>query len=130
MRVLTWDEFNVCVKKITYLCKDKNLSGVYGFPRGGLCLAVAISHSLQLPLLNEPKPFSLVLDDVSETGLTLNRVKDISGVIAFVWISKIEVAWFNAVETCPRNQWIVFPWENIDFVEKDMCLYRLKRSLI
>ena len=55
MRSLSWNEFDLCVKNITDLCFKKDFSGVFGFPRGGLCLAVAISHSLRIPLLNKPK---------------------------------------------------------------------------
>ena len=55
MNRLSWIEFDECINSIYKQCKNKNFEGVYGFPRGGLCLAVALSHSLRLPLLNEPK---------------------------------------------------------------------------
>ena len=52
MKKLSWKEFDECTYSIYKKCKNKNLKGVYGFPRGGLCLAVALSHSLGLPLLD------------------------------------------------------------------------------
>ncbi len=130
MRLLSWDEFNHCVKTITDLCVKKDFSGVYGFPRGGLCLAVAISHSLRIPLLNKPQPNSLVVDDVYETGQTLKQVKDIPGVTAFVWLSKVEVKWWKAIEICDAEEWLVFPWENPAFAEQEKMLFNLTRSKI
>ena len=61
MNKLSWIEFDECINSIHNQCKNKKFEGVYGFPRGGLCLAVALSHSLQLPLLEEPKNNSLIL---------------------------------------------------------------------
>ena len=127
MRLLSWNEFDSCVRTITKACAKKEFSGVYGFPRGGLCLAVAISHSLKLPLLKKPEPGSLVVDDVYETGLTLDKVRGITNVTAFVWLSKMEVEWLNAVEICDVNEWLVFPWENLDFAEQERKNYHVKR---
>ncbi len=128
MRRLTWDDFNFCVNTITDLCIDDQFSGVYGFPRGGLCLSVAISHSLRIPLLNNPEPRCLVVDDVYETGQTLNQIKDISDVTAFVWLSKVEAQWWNAVEICDANEWLVFPWENTHYAEQEKRQFYLNRS--
>ena len=124
MRLLSWNDFNVCVEKITEACSNQSFSGVYGFPRGGLCLAVALSHSLSIPLLVEPGSDSLVVDDVYETGATLERVRDLPGIAAFVWISKVEPQWWSSVETTESKQWIVFPWENRHLAEEDEKAYR------
>ncbi len=128
MRLLNWDEFNLCVKTIADLCVQKDFSGVYGFPRGGLCLAVAISHALRIPLLPRPEPNSLILDDVYETGQTLNKIKEVPGVTAFVWLSKVEAEWWHAVEICEADEWLVFPWENLDFAEQEEKTFHLIRS--
>ena len=128
MRKLSWDDFDSSLNQITYACRYKKFSGVYGFPRGGLCLSVAISHLLTIPFLREPIPNSLVVDDVYETGLTLNKIKRISGVTAFVWFSKVEPIWWNAVEVCEDSEWLVFPWENKLFSEIDQKKYRLEHN--
>ena len=128
MRLLSWNEFNICVNTITDLCVKKKFSGVYGFPRGGLCLAVAISHSLRIPLLNKLEPNSLVVDDVYETGQTLSQVKEIPNVTAFVWLSKVEVDWWNAVEICDADEWLVFPWEDPCFADQEKEYFHSTRS--
>ena len=47
----TWSEFDIGVEHIANKCKFLNFSGVYGVPRGGLCLAVALSHKLKINLI-------------------------------------------------------------------------------
>ncbi|AAQ00256.1 MULTISPECIES: phosphoribosyltransferase [Prochlorococcus] len=128
MRLLSWEEFNSCVQKIAYLCRDKDFSGVYGVPRGGLCLAVSISHILRIPFLQDPAPNSLVVDDVYETGLTLDTFREIPDVTAFVWLSKVECGWWNAIEVCAPEEWIVFPWEEPLFAKEEEEFYRLNRN--
>ena len=43
----TWEEFDKSVEYIANQCKFLEFSGIYGVPRGGLCLAVALSHKLK-----------------------------------------------------------------------------------
>lgn len=42
-------------------------------------VAVALSHRLELPLLTQPQPGCLVVDDVYETGRTLAPYRDLRG---------------------------------------------------
>ena len=44
----TWSEFDKSVEQIANKCRFKEFSGIYGVPRGGLCLAVALSHKLKI----------------------------------------------------------------------------------
>ena len=80
----TWREFDKSVEHIANECKFLDFSGIYGVPRGGLCLAVALSHKLKIDLISEPIKNSLIVDDVYETGITLNTFKDIEGAMFFV----------------------------------------------
>ena len=107
---------------------DRRCSGIHGIPRGGLVLAVALSHRLELPLLPEPQPGCLVVDDVFETGCTLAPHRQLAGVELVVWISKAEPLWWRAVEVSPKAEWIVFPWENSARAEADERRYRAQRS--
>ena len=128
MRILSWNEFNSCIKLITDACKDKQFYGVYGFPRGGLCLAVALSHSMNIPLLEEIKPGCLVVDDVYETGKTLTKVLEVPNTTTFVWYSKVQPQWWNAIKTSQPNEWLVFPWENRARAEEDIKAYQSSRN--
>ena len=125
----TWSEFDDSVDHIANKCKFIEFSGIYGVPRGGLCLAVALSHKLKINLISEPLEKSLIVDDVYETGITLNTFKNIEGAMFFVLFSKSKPTWWNTVFTSKRSEWIVFPWENKFDSYNDRKKYLNKRDL-
>ena len=125
----TWREFDDSVDYIANKCKIFKLSGIYGVPRGGLCLAVALSHKLKINLISEPTKNSLIVDDIYETGITLNTFKDIEGAKFFVLFSKEKPKWWNTVFISQKNEWIVFPWENKENFQKDREYFLNKRKL-
>ena len=125
----TWSEFDKSVQHISNKCKFLEFSGIYGIPRGGLCLAVALSHKLKIELISEPLRNSLIVDDVYETGYTLNTFKDIEGTMFFVLFSKINPTWWNTVFKSKKSEWIVFPWENTLYSQNDRDEYIKKRGL-
>ena len=109
-------------------CKNKKFEGVYGFPRGGLCLAVALSHSLGLPLLEKPKNNSLIVDDIYDTGYTLEKIKHLKGAETYVWISKKQPTWWNTYKYIKDKEWIIFPWENKNYANNDRDLHYKSRE--
>ena len=125
----TWNEFDKSVEHIANKCKYLEFSGIYGIPRGGLCLAVALSHKLKINLISEPIKNSLIVDDVYETGFTLNNFKNIEGAMFFVLVSKIKPKWWNTVFISEKSEWIVFPWENTLYSQSDRNEYMKKRGL-
>ncbi len=128
IKILRWEDFNFCINGITNACAGKPLSGVYGFPRGGICLAVALSHSLNIPYLDSLKPSCLVVDDVYETGKTLKKVLNVPDTTCFVWFSKVIPEWWHAIELSNPDEWLVFPWENKMHADADMKAYQVSRS--
>ena len=129
MIILNWKEFNDCIHHISKKCKNKDLKGVYGFPRGGLCLAVALSHSLEIPLLKEPQNNSLIVDDIYETGQTLSSIKKLTNIKVFVWYSKVKPTWWYTYKLLKTNEWIIFPWERISKADKDKQDYIISRQI-
>ena len=125
----TWNEFDKSVEQIANKCSFKEFSGIYGVPRGGLCLAVALSHKLKIELISQPIKNSLIVDDVYETGLTLPSLKYIEGSMFFVLFSKIKPTWWNTVFISKKSEWIVFPWENTLNSKNDREEYIKKRGL-
>ena len=125
----TWEEFDKSVEYIANKCELLDFSGIYGVPRGGLCLAVALSHKLKLNLISEPMKNSLIVDDVYETGITLNTFKNIEGAMFFVLFSKIKPIWWNTVHISKKSEWIVFPWENTANLQSDRNEYIKKRGI-
>ena len=127
--VFTWTEFDRSVEYIANECKYLDISGIYGVPRGGLCLAVALSHKLKINLISEPIKNSLIVDDIYETGITLKAFKHIEGAMFFVLFSKVSPTWWNSVQISEKNEWIVFPWENPLNLQSDRNDYNKKRGL-
>lgn len=128
-RFFTWNEFDISVDYIADQCKYWELSGIYGVPRGGLCLAVALSHKLNIKLIEKPLKNSLIVDDVFETGITLSNFKNIEGANFFVLFSKKDPTWWNTVNLSVKKEWIVFPWENKKNKLNDEKEYNNKRGL-
>ena len=125
----TWGEFDKSVEQIANKCRFKEFSGIYGVPRGGLCLAVALSHKLKIELISEPIKNSLIVDDVYETGITLKSYKNIAGAQFFVLFSKKSPTWWNSVYISEKSDWIVFPWENNLNIKSDRDDYKKKRGV-
>ncbi|RPF83088.1 MAG: phosphoribosyltransferase [Synechococcus sp. TMED20] len=130
MRELTWQQFDLAVSALAERFQDRSIPGIYGVPRGGLCLAVALSHALELPLLMAPESRCLIVDEVFETGQTLAALRQQWPDAAFaVWVSKISPAWWEAVDVTNSQEWLVFPWENLQRARADERLFRASRGL-
>ncbi len=112
-----WIAFENDVQNLARMIKKleksrKGFEGIYGIPRGGLPLAVKLSHELNLPmLLGGVTKNTLVVDDIADTGATLSPYKDREVVIVTLFYrtrSKIEPKiWLHKNDA----DWIVFPWE-------------------
>ena len=122
---LRWDQFDLAVASLSAQLTNNVSSGVFGVPRGGLCLAVALSHALHLPLLDTPNPDALIVDDVYETGQTLEALRLQCPHATFaVWVSKCPPQWWLAAQVVDSPEWLLFPWENADQATADEQIYR------
>ncbi|MFM2157998.1 MAG: hypothetical protein RLZZ124_472 [Cyanobacteriota bacterium] len=128
MRHLSWADFDRAVERIAASCSGHRLCGIHGIPRGGLVLAVALSHRLELPLLPTARPGCLVVDDVYETGRTLEPHRQLADARLVVWVSKRAPQWWEAVVVSDASDWIVFPWENAAAAAADEAAYRSSRA--
>jgi hypoxanthine phosphoribosyltransferase len=115
----SWSEFekdaNLLAKRLK--TKGKDITGVYGLPRGGLCLAVRLSHLLGVRLITEKrriKGTTLVVDDISDTG---NQLSDLTKKPTSCWgvatLFKRKGTKFNPdfFVKQAQNYYIIFPWE-------------------
>lgn len=108
---IDWEDFGLLIDQLAKKIKGK-FDGIYGIPRGGLMIAVPLSHKLKLPLLLYPTKNSLVVDDISDTGKTLKRYeyKKIACLFSTDW-TETKPDWYTSVKLSKKD-WIVFPWEN------------------
>ena len=117
----TWQQFDEAVDIIVESLRVKGLmskvSQVYGIPRGGLVLAVALSHRLNVSLVQSLDDVivgdgTLIVDDISDSGQTLRRFGPL-GVCAATIHKVPNTVCVPDVWVFERgvNEWIVYPWE-------------------
>lgn len=113
---MSWVRFDNAVRQLAIRIKKSGIkvSNVYGNPRGGLIVAVRLSHLLDVPLITETWKANidtLIVDDIVDTGNTL---------IDFHENFKIAVLYLNPKASFipefhillkPYDSWIWFPWE-------------------
>lgn len=122
--LVTWKDVEDFVNQVAFeLSNDPDFicSGVYGLPRGGLVLAVMLSHKLHVPMLMSPAQDCLIVDDICDSGESLlHYVKNTSGLPADLRAYRIATMYFkeNKFGILPDyflkekgDKWIVFPWE-------------------
>lgn len=141
---ITWEQFdngcNEIAKKIQSMTEHKvhSFNSIYGIPRGGLVIAVKLSHLLNLELLTNPQDIraeTLIVDDLTDFGDTLQSIinnyfiseeKPVLATFFHRKSAKVEpVIWlWEKFE----NTWIVFPWENPKAAETDMQSFYDRRT--
>ena len=125
---ISWKHIDLAVNTLVRLLKHSGMKfdGIYGVPRGGLIPAVMLSHYLQLPLLLYPTKKTLVVDDISDTGLTLNSFKDRTIVtIAYTKWTSVKPT-FSIYEKHKKDSWLIFPWEHYDSAQKTLKDYNIR----
>lgn len=120
---IQWFQYKKDLHELAEKLSTHKFSGIYGIPRGGLVIAVNLSHILKLPLLASPRPHKrgekplLIVDDVSDTGKTLrilaSRLKErrIDFQVATLY-RKDGTIYEPNYFTRTINQWIQFSWES------------------
>ena len=116
---LTWAEVGVLIDELAEKI-DEEFGGIYAVPRGGLPIGVALSHKLGIPLLDSPTKDCLIVDDISDNGNTLSKIKGkkIACLYSTPW-TKTKPDWFVAMKE-NKNDWIEYPWEKSMHFEKDI----------
>lgn len=77
MTRIDWAEFDEAVSELCAQLKSHSITHIIAVPRGGLCLATALSHALVVPLYvgTQPEPWmpptTLAVDDMSIDGTSL-----------------------------------------------------------
>ena len=122
---VSWELIDECVTDIAFHLKDtgKDFKGVYGIPRGGVILAVLLSHKLDLPYIENPYDYQLddfiVIDDIADTGETLKFYEETFEKSYIVTIHEHEQSIvkpdYSVIDK--GDKWIVYPWETEDSEE-------------
>lgn len=113
MEHFTWEQFDNAVGIIVAKLEDyyDRFDSIYGVPRGGLVLAVALSHRLDLPLLTKCGLRSLVVDDISDSGKTLQPFQDAGKLIATIHLVPESEVHPDVWVHLRKEEWVEYPWE-------------------
>gem|GEM_PF-1918759 len=126
---LTYHDYSNLIDEALVKLFKNNLTfdGVYGLPRGGLPIAVHISHHLNIPMIMNLIQFSqehsdgklLVVDDIVDTGKTFDRLIEVSEIQKIDFFSltlyyKPQSTYKPDIFVKETQSWIVFPWEPYD----------------
>lgn len=112
--VIKPSEVEELVKKVSYKIRanhtlsdlmDRRTLKVFGVPRGGVPVAMALVPMLDCVQVDDPTAADVIVDDILDSGATLVRYNEkCPGVPFYAMIQKIaEPQW--------TNKWIVLPWE-------------------
>ena len=117
---ISWEGYDSYIDSITNWVRrsDLNLGAVYGLPRGGLPIAVSLSHKLHLPLLMDyydrkivTDKKILVVDDIADTGHTFKDFENKHNIICTFHYHEQSIIepdyWIHKKD----DDWIVYPWE-------------------
>ena len=86
---------------------DQRTLKIFGIPRGGVPVAMALTPLLNAVLVDSPERADIIVDDILDSGETRNRYRDRFPEKSFyVLVDKGDPLW--------ADQWVVFPWEVTD----------------
>ena len=117
----SWEDFNKAVDVIIDALRRKGLlskvTQIYGIPRGGLVLAVALSHKLNLPMTLAladivARGGALIVDDISDSGKTM-AIWGPLGVCSATIHRVPSTIYIPDVWAVDRAEgvWVEYPWE-------------------
>lgn len=114
---VTWEQMEKYIDKVIEITKDKQFTGVYGIPRGGVVLATLLSYKLHLPLLLAPTKGCIIIDDIADSGRTLmhfteNDTQFNKYYITTMYYKNRSLVTPDYYMYTKEDEWIVFPWED------------------
>ena len=118
------DYINQIVHWLTHTTVEMNIQAVYGIPRGGLPMAVSLSHILDVPMILDyhtqypPTGDLLVVDDIADTGNTLKDFrKENRNILCTFHYHEQSIIEPDFFVDYKYDKWIVYPWERMDSKE-------------
>ncbi|HUU88356.1 MAG TPA: hypothetical protein VMX17_11470 [Candidatus Glassbacteria bacterium] len=123
--IISYSEYSILIDELLETIKDgldlSKIEMIYTFIRGGLPIAVHLSHALNIKMFSDesdiyfPSYHSdtiLVVDDIADTGKTLNGYHMLFPTATLFYKPRSVVKpTFYVRET---TNWIVFPWELVN----------------
>ena len=123
---LSWKWVDEQINTIGDKLEGYELEFVAGIPRGGLIPAVMMSHAFGIKYISyssakllpkELRDKTLVIDDISDTGVTMKEAEDLDFLTAALSLrSGTKTVPMFVGQQINNDDWLVFPWEKLDSV--------------
>ena len=130
----TYAQYGELISKLTdQILKDprsKEIECIYGIPRGGLPIAIHLSHALNIPckygnfnFFTVPYKTIMIVDDISDTGksfmsslragyATNENLKILTAALHIKAETKVVPDFY--IDEYDTKFWLVYPWERKD----------------
>ena len=123
---LSWKWVDEQINTIGDRLEGLDLEFVAGIPRGGLIPAVMMSHAFGIKYISyssakmlpgDLRKKTLIVDDISDTGVTIAEADKLKFITATLCLRKGSktVPYFSG-ELINDDRWLVFPWEKLDAI--------------
>ena len=111
----TWESFAATIPILEKQVRHKTFTCVYGNSRGGLLLAVLLSHRLGLPLVTTPYASMLWCEDIVDDSETYLRSKRLfpGAVYCAIVTRKYAKDIIHAFDYTKKTALVKFPWEDV-----------------
>lgn len=125
-----WKEFDdICINLSHQIRQSsKQYNGVYGIPRGGVCLAVRLSHLLNIdyvPYIDNDNKQCLIVDDINDSGKTLSpfiMAGFDTATLLKRFSSPYDTTYCGGI--IENDEWVIMPWECLETAQKDEQEYK------
>jgi len=127
--ILTWDDIDeMVVETVKWITEERRIDTIFGITMGGIIPATLIAKQLKIDnvmfigkesiqqALRSYPIYTLVVDDISDTGETLSNVIGFGNVsVATLCVRQGTHVWPNYYGRIIKDKsWVKFPWERED----------------
>lgn len=126
METLTHELFLLAIRELAKQIKGQKFDSLYGIPRGGMVVAVYLSHCTGLPIFSKPRnllldapvPNILVVDDICDNGKTLRPYNE-NYHTAVIYYNKKQAEVVPDFWILEATDFVRFPWETVESAKVD-----------
>jgi len=119
IREYTWAEFDDDICKLADQIKNLKICNLYGNPRGGLPVAVALSHKTGIPITMSANTKGVLwVDDIIDSGKQLQAARE-SNYLDYCCLLSRKTNQAICAQVIDNDDWIVFPWEDKNKAKED-----------
>lgn len=104
----------------------ESYDSIFAIPRGGVPVAILLGSKLGLPVVDEIQPRSLVVDDLIDSGVTLQKYSDHDTAVLY---AKPHSPMTTHYQVAVYDGWIQFPWEETGKIDAENNFRRILEYL-